>query len=281
MENMVGIMGGRLSNPINRETQSFSEHSWEMEFKKSKQIGFEVLEWVFDLHENNPILDSNNVKKIRHIAKEHNILVNSLCADYFMHNRLFGVSSSELENNLKLLKKLVLQCNKIEIKIIELPFVDSSSLKTKKNKNELVNNLEKILPVIEENNVILALETDLEPNSFVNILSKFNHPNIMANYDIGNSTAKKYNTKLELKMLQPWLANIHIKDRKFNGYTVPLGQGDVNFDLFFSTLKKINYNGDLIIQGAREDLNDSTITSESTCKKYFTFVENYIEKYKP
>jgi len=24
---------------------------------------------------------------------------------------------------------------------------------------------------------------------------------------------------------------------------------------------------------AREDLNDSTITSESTCKKYFTFVE--------
>ena len=103
----------------------------------------------------------------------------------------------------------------------------------------------------------------------------------MANYDIGNSTAKKYNTKLELKMLQPWLVNIHIKDRKFNGYTVPLGQGDVNFDLFFSTLKKINYNGDLIIQGAREDLNDSTITSESTCKKYFTFVENYIEKYKP
>ena len=102
----------------------------------------------------------------------------------------------------------------------------------------------------------------------------------MANYDIGNSTAKKYNTKLELKMLQPWLANIHIKDRKFNGYTVPLGQGDVNFDLFFSTLKKINYNGDLIIQGAREDLNDSTITSESTCKKYFTFVENYIKKYK-
>ena len=279
MRNMIGIMGGRLSDHIHSEIQSFSEKSWKTEFVKAEQIGFEVLEWVFDLHENNPILDNDGVKEIQQVKKEHNILVNSLCADYFMHNKLFEVPSFELEKNLKLLKKLISQCHKIDLKILELPFVDSSSLKTEQNQDEIINNLEKILPIIEENNVILALETDLEPNSFTNLLSKINHPNVMANYDIGNSTAKNYDTEFELEILKPWIVNVHIKDRNIGGYTMPLGQGDVNFDLFFSTLKKINYSGDFIIQGAREDLDVSIITPESTCEKYFTFVKNYIEKY--
>ena len=279
MRNMIGIMGGRLSDPINNEIQSFSKKSWKTEFVKAEQIGFEVLEWVFDLHENNPILDNDGVKEIQQVEKEHNILVNSLCADYFMHNKLFEVSSFELEKNLKLLKKLISQCHKIDLKILELPFIDSSSLKTEQNQNEIINNLEKILPIIEENNVILALETDLEPNSFTNLLSKINHPNVMANYDIGNSTAKNYDTEFELEILKPWIVNVHIKDRNIGGSTMPLGQGDVNFDLFFSTLKKINYSGDFVIQGAREDLDVTIITPESTCEKYFTFVKNYIEKY--
>ena len=54
----------------------------------------------------------------------------------------------------------------------------------------------------------------------------------MANYDIGNSTAKNYDTEFELEILKPWIVNVHIKDRNIGGYTMPLGQGDVNFDLF-------------------------------------------------
>ena len=90
---------------------------------------------------------------------------------------------------------------------------------------------------------------------------------------------KNYDTEFELEILKPWIVNVHIKDRNIGGSTMPLGQGDVNFDLFFSTLKKINYSGDFVIQGAREDLDVSIITPESTCEKYFTFVKNYIEKY--
>ena len=105
MRNMIGIMGGRLSDPVHNEIQSFSEKSWKTEFVKAEQIGFEVVEWVFDLHENNPILDNDRVKEIQQAEKEHNILVNSLCADYFMHNKLFEVSSLELEKNLKIIKE--------------------------------------------------------------------------------------------------------------------------------------------------------------------------------
>jgi len=71
------------------------------------------------------------------------------------------------------------------------------------------------------------------------------------------------------------IENIHIKDRKLCGITVPLGTGDVNFDLFFNLLKKINYSKELIIQGARE----SNIQCENTANKYLLFVQEFVDKY--
>ena len=59
---------------------------------------------------------------------------------------------------------------------------------------------------------------------------------------------------------------------------MPLGSGDTDFEVFFSILNQIHYDGDLIIQGAREDLyqeNDPNMT----CIKYFNFVKNYLCKY--
>ena len=50
------------------------------------------------------------------------------------------------------------------------------------------------------------------------------------------------------------IINIHVKDRPYKGSTVPLGKGDVNFDLIFELIKKYNYNGNLILQTARSKI---------------------------
>jgi hexulose-6-phosphate isomerase len=99
----------------------------------------------------------------------------------------------------------------------------------------------------------------------------------MANYDSGNSTSLGYNSKEELTILRKWIKNVHVKDRKFHGGTVPLGSGDTDFDLFFSTLSKIQYLGDLIIQGARS--SDTNMTPETTCQAYQKFVKEYVDKH--
>ena len=75
-----------------------------------------------------------------------------------------------------------------------------------------------------------------------------------------------------------WIKNVHIKDRIKNGNTITLGNGNANFELFFSLISKIKYQNDLIIQGAREDLINSKISPELTCKKYFNFVKDYLIK---
>ncbi len=159
---------------------------------------------------------------------------------------------------------------------MEIPFVDSSSLKTKKDEEELVLNLQTAIPVAQDCGVSLTLETDLPPSKFRDVLLKFNHPNVRANYDTGNSASLGYDTKTELATLSTWLVNIHIKDRLLHGGSVPLGKGSTDFDVVFATLAKINYKGDLIIQGAREH---EKIKPDVTCSKYLKFVKKYADRY--
>ena len=54
-----------------------------------------------------------------------------------------------------------------------------------------------------------------------------------------------------------------------------MGEGDVDFELFFNLLQKINYNGELIIQGAREH----GVKPEDTCIKYLQFVKKFVDRY--
>ena len=64
--------------------------------------------------------------------------------------------------------------------------------------------------------------------------------------------------------------NIHIKDRIYKGNSVRLGKGNYNFKQFFKFLKKIKYNGNLILQTARSKnhLNELKIN--------INFIKNYL-----
>ena len=271
----IGIMSGRLSEKTSNQIQVFPLKTWKDEFRKASKCGFGLIEWIYDIVPNNPIMEHVQIKEIQKISEEYEIDVRSVCADYFMEKKLFENSQGEIEKNLEKLEKLIINCHELGIKILEIPLVDNSSLKTEKNMDEICKNLEKILPLAEKNNVEITLETDLEPNSFKKLIEKFNNSKIKANYDTGNSASLGYDVKEELKIIGPLISNIHIKDRKLHGETVPLGNGDVNFELFFSELKKVNYKGDFIIQGAREEPKK---TPEETCLKYCNFVKKYIDE---
>jgi hexulose-6-phosphate isomerase len=271
-------MLGRLSPSINNQIQTFPSKTWRNEFQLANKLGFDSIEWIYDLTENNPIV-SQDLGELKKLSVENCIKIDSVCADYFMEKKLFNVSEYDLSSNLKILNKLIENCHKLNIEILEIPLVDSSSIQNEKFRKEFVLNLNSIISFADDNQVLLTLETDLSPKSFQKLLVEFNHPNIKANYDVGNSISLGYDPSLELPILSKWIKNIHIKDRLFNSHTVPLGEGDVNFELFFTTLSKIHYSESLIIQGAREDLENNQISPEQTCSKYLNFVKHYVSKY--
>ena len=270
-------MQGRLSKQNENKIQSFPVDSWKKEFEIASNCKLEVIEWIFDELQPNPILTTDGIIEIKQLMQKNNVRVNSICADYFMTNKLFNQSKLEIEKNIEMLKKIIIQANKLEISMIEIPLVDSSSLKNNQNKQEIKNNLEKVISIAEENNVTIVLETDLNPQDFDKFLRKFDHKNIMANYDSGNSASLGYNVKEELIVLKKWIKNVHVKDRNLHGGTVPLGMGDANFEEFFATLSKINYSGDLIIQGARN--LETKYEPAQICQSYQKFVKQYVDKY--
>lgn len=270
----IGVMQGRLSLPIHDTIQSFPENSWEQEFELAQKIGLDSIEWVFDTYEKNPIME-NELGKIKQNIIKNKINVNSVCGDYFMVNKLFNESDYNINKNLKVLKKLAVKCNNIGIKIIEIPLVDNSSLKSEKNIDELVNNLEKILPDLRDLEITLTLEADLPPDQFLELLNRFEEFSVYANYDTGNSASLGFNVKEELEILKDKIKNIHLKDRLLNGKTVPFSAGNTNFDDFFKMIKKIRYSGDLIIQGAREQ----ELSPEQNCLKYINFTKQYLDKH--
>lgn len=270
----IGIMSGRLSPKTGNRIQAFPKTNWKNEFVLASDYGFKAIEWIFDEYEN-PILSNNEIQEMKFLSNKFNIQINSICCDYFMNNLLFQESKIKQEKTVKTLEKIIKQCHQLSIEILEIPLVDSSSLKSNLDEEQFLKNLEVVLPIAQDNNVYLTLETDFPPEKFRELLLKIDHPNIKANYDTGNSASCGYNTKKELEMIGGWIKNIHIKDRVFHGTTVPLGSGDVDFNLFFSTLRQIGYKGNLIIQGARIEGEEP----QMTCRKYMQFIKQYIDKY--
>ena len=88
----------------------------------------------------------------------------------------------------------------------------------------------------------IILETDLEPKKFREFIESFQNNKIKANYDTGNSAALGYDMKEEFREIGKYFGNIHIKDRKFQGDTVPLGYGDVDItgNTSYSAVNKTN-----------------------------------------
>lgn len=270
-------MQGRLSPPYKNKIQHFPLNNWQNEFKLAKSLNLSTIQWVYELenYQLNPLF--NDPKSIKQITNISGVSVNSVILDYFMEKKLFNENDENIKKNFEHLEFIVNQCEKASIKLLELPFVDNSSLKKLIDKNTFINNIKKILKKIENKDILISFETDLDPLSFLDLIKKFYPFKIFVNYDMGNSTSNNFNVDEEIKLLGKYILNVHIKDRISNhGTTVPLGDGNTNFVKIFKNLTKINYNCDYILQGARKDLmNDKKkFNPSSTIHEYISFLEN-------
>lgn len=268
-------MQGRLSKPVNGRIQAFPWQTWRDEFKLARSCGFDSIEFIFESknYENNPLFCDGGLQEIGRLSRKNGVEVKIVCADYFMERQLIRVSEYEQKKSVEVLKHLIKQCEKIGMELIELPFVDNSEIKTQEEMQEIVRCIKQCLPLAEECNIQIGLETTLPPKTFLSFIRQFNHPLIKANYDVGNSASLGYDPWEEILTLGGLIANIHIKDRILGGGTVPLGTGNVDFVKFFSALEKINYQGSFIIQAARGD------DDIKTAKDCLGFVKKYTNKY--
>ena len=267
-------MQGRLVPKYQGRYQAFPVGMWQEEFKIAKECGLDLIEFILDFNdaEENPLLKEGGVEEIKSIINKTGVSVKTICADYFMEAPLHSSDDKVSEESLKILKRLLKTAQALQITDIVIPCVDQSSLKTKEAVNRFVEQITKIIPEIEKQNINLSLETDLAPRPFIKLLDKLNSKNVTVNYDIGNSAALGFDSDEELEAYGDRITDIHIKDRLLNSGPVILGGGNVNFKKFFTKLKEFNYRGAFIMQAYRDD------EGVKLFKKQLAWVKPYLEK---
>lgn len=282
MRKNIGVMQGRLSPPVNNQIQAFPKDEWRNEFPICKKLGLGCIEWIFEYKtmDDNPFYTDDGGKEIKKFSELYNVKIGSLLADYFMEKKLFNEGSPEIKKNVDMLFFIVDQCKKLDIPLIEIPLVDSSAITCEDDKKELISNLKKPLKYANEQGVDISLETSLPPEEFRDLILSFKPLDLKVNYDMGNSASLGFDSNKEIELLGEFIVNVHIKDRVVGGGTVPLGFGDTDFKTVFTGLKKSNYSGDLILQAARQDIDDSIVKKDiiKTIKDYLAFIESYIRE---
>ena len=271
MTNQIGFMQGRLSS-VSKEgvIQEFPWETWKEEFSIAKECGFKLIEWIFESRdwERNPILLGSGRKEIIQLQKTYGIKVDSICCDYFMDHPLF----ENTEKSQQVLENLIEASSEVGIRFIELPFIGKAAIHND-NSPIIIKILNAFVPFIKEKGVNLLLEVSISPEKICKLLDRIPSQRIQLNYDTGNSAYWGYHPEDEIPVYGHRIGNIHIKDCTPADYSVPLGEGNVDFELIFNLLKEIKYQGNFVLQTARgkDDV--------SLAGKYYKFTQSYIQRY--
>ena len=257
MNSKLGFMQGRLINSEKKNSiQYFPAKNWSKELKIAKKLNFKIMEWTIN-NENineNPIFNGE-ISKVKKVIKENKIKIPSITLDYFMQKPFFKLKKkTDKEKIILNLKKIISNCNKLNIRYFIIPLVDNSSIKSSKQERLLIHEIKKLLKLIKKS--YFLFETDYKPNKIIKFIKKFKSKKVGINYDTGNSAGLGYDFNNEIKYFK-YVKNIHIKDRKYKGNTVRLGSGNWDYKKFFKLIKK-NYNGNFILQTARNRENNHT-----------------------
>ena len=273
----IGIMQGRLSKSINGKIQSFPTDNWENEFKIASEIGYSCIEWVIDsvdLHAN-PLFSANKRKKIKFLCEKYNISIPSVCHDQFMEIQLHSKNKNiqTLANNI--LTQTLLACRDLSIPFIEIPLVKRSSINNNFDMKNTIEQFTKLEKTAKKFGVKFLLETNLFPGQNAKLMMNSKSLPVGLIYDMGNSAYWGFDPDNELPKIGSWIKNVHVKDCTPKDYTLPLGDGDVDFKKVFKYLKKQKYNGLFILQAAPAPSGQEV----EIAKRNYNFTEKQLKKY--
>tara|TARA_A100001011_G_scaffold382388_1_gene452093 strand:+ start:350 stop:1165 length:816 start_codon:yes stop_codon:yes gene_type:complete len=267
----IAFIQGRLVDQINEKIQAFPIDEWEKELEIAAKNRINFVELTVDLNdiEHNPISCINNSIYLKNKLDSKSIEAIACTADFIMHcppwlsdyNKIRSITIDVIEG-----------LGRVGCKYLVFPLVDKSAI-YKTVEQEAINFLMSLEESLEINNVEIAIESDYNPIELKNFIANFPDKHYGINYDIGNSASLGYEINREFDAYFNRVKHIHVKDRLFNGSTVPFGCGAVNFEECFKIIKKFNYQGNFSIQSARDPSGNHV----PVMLKYIKMVEDLLD----
>jgi hexulose-6-phosphate isomerase len=273
LTNEIGIMQGRLSPRIDGKIQAYPASTWQKEFEIAQEIGYAAIEWIVENPvETNALMTDSGKAEIKKVIASTGVRIDYVCTDIFMQQPLVRMTEVTKSQNKEYLDAILNNAKEVGAIGVEIPFVDNSSIKNEKEKQEFIDVMEDAFKLAKDLDLKISLETDLPPIDFQELLENIDLDHVQANYDIGNSASLGFDPKEEIEAYGLKILNVHVKDRKLGSTTVPLGTGNANINYVFQKLKEIGYSGGLTMQAARGE-NDI-----ETAKEQIKYVKTILNK---
>lgn len=272
---LIGTMQGRLLPMIGDRIQEFPRDNWEREFALAADIGYDTIELTIEMasYDIHPLCSETGRKRIIELSRGTGVGLAGLCCDVFMECPLTAEDDDAQAKSGLMLANLIRASGELNLPMIEVPAMGANSLKAPEARDRARRALENVLPLADDAEIDVILESDLAPVDLAAFMDEIDHPRLGINYDTGNSTWFGYEPDDELPRYHRHVRNIHIKDCTLKDYSVPLGQGETRFDRVFALLRDFDYKGDFVMQAARQD------DDLKAGRDYLIFTQNLVRQW--
>jgi hexulose-6-phosphate isomerase len=210
----LGVMQGRLSEPIGGRIQSFPEYSWQKEFDMAEKIGLNAIEWTIDLEsfDRHPLINSNHKDAITQLLNRYQISCSTVTCDFFMQYTPW-ISTSSLSDLEARIETLISSKNLFGKKIMVIPLVDEGSPKSDAQWEYLRKMLLNFVPLLSKHDTEIAFEFDIPPEEQIVFLESLNSSRFGTNFDSGNSASLGFDSIFEIEVTKNFLKNVHVKEQ--------------------------------------------------------------------
>jgi sugar phosphate isomerase/epimerase len=172
--------------------------------------------------------------------------VRSICL-HLLNNRRYSPASpdeSERRRGVEVITQAIGVCKDIGAKVILIPFFGAAIISSEETKELLIAELQKCAETAEVEEVYLAVESTLSAEEALKVVRSVDSPYVKVYFDVGNALWQGYDPVKEIEALGKEIVQVHIKDTQ----NKPLGEGQVNLKAALGALRKIGYDGYLVLE---------------------------------
>jgi len=218
--------------------------------EKAAYWGFDAIELITKSGPNGePLAYTNKQKQVIKDALEVNgIMLSSFCLGTFNQYGLVDPGAVGKEKVLQGFKEIIRSAKDLDAGIILVPFFGNNKIKSEDDQNSVIDGIKAVLSVAEECKIVLALEMNASPEMMIDMLDKIDSQCAGIYYDVGNMTSEGFDNASAIRKLGGFISAVHIKDRVIKGGGVPLGEGDVDFEVVRDALADIGYDQMLTLE---------------------------------
>ena len=229
-------------------------------FAVAKELGFEGVQVSYQPSGADSLANKANRPKFLEAAQVSNVAIASFCIGVMNERPLATTPEAE-----GWISDCLDAMDEMKIDRVLVPFFGDADMNQQKDMQpNIIEKFKRLAPIAERKKKILAIESYLSASDHIKLIDTIGSDAVKVYYDVRNSKNAGYDIFREIEMLgsKKLICEIHFKDN------TRLGEGDIDFTRVFETLKKVGYEGWIVVESSTSgDWKESQAANAQFVKK--------------